>query len=125
MAKYRQGRINDEMQKAVAEALRAVKDPRVKDAFVSITGAEVTADLKYARIYYSALAGEKKEVARGLASSAGFLRREVAQRLNLRITPELLFVEDTSIANGAHIAELLHSITITKAEETGGQGDET
>lgn len=123
MAKYRQGRINDEMQKAIAEALRAVKDPRVKDAFVSVTGAEVTADLKYAKIYYSALTGEKKEVARGLASSAGFLRREVAQRLNLRITPELSFVEDTSIANGAHIAELLHSITITPTEE--GSAEET
>ena len=58
MAQYRRGRINDEMQKALAEILREVKDPRVKDAFVSITGAEVTPDLKFAKIYYSALRGD-------------------------------------------------------------------
>ena len=55
MAKYRRGRINDEMQKAVAEIIRGVKDPRVSGAFISITGADVTADLKYAKIYYSVL----------------------------------------------------------------------
>ena len=50
MANYRRGRINDEMQKVVAEILRELKDPRVSDAFLSVTGAEVTPDLKYAKI---------------------------------------------------------------------------
>lgn len=119
MAQYRRGRINDEMQKALAEILREVKDPRVKDAFVSITGAEVTPDLKFAKIYYSALRGDKKEVAKGLRSSAGFIRKMVAERLNLRMTPELTFVEDQSIAYGAHISTLLNSITITPIEDEG------
>ena len=117
MANYRRGRINDEMQKTMAAILREVKDPRVSEAFVSITGAEVTPDLKYAKIYYSAMRGDKKEVARGLKSSTGFMRRMVAQKMNLRITPELVFVEDGSIAYGAHIASLLNSIEITPAEE--------
>ena len=121
MAQYRRGRINDEMLKVLAEILREVKDPRVKDAFISITGADVTPDLKYAKVYYSALRGDKKEVRQGLKSSAGFIRRMVAQRLNLRITPEFTFVEDESIAHGAHIATLLNSITY--APETEGEND--
>ncbi len=116
MAHYRKGRINDEMQKTLADVLRSVKDPRVSGAFVSVTGAEVTADLKYAKIYYSVLRGDKKAVKEGLASSAGFIRGQVARRMDLRQTPELTFVEDTSIAYGAHISELLNSITISDPE---------
>ena len=116
MANYRKGRINDEMQKTVADILRAVKDPRVNGAFISVTGAEVTADLKYAKIYYSVLQGDKKAVKEGLASSAGYIRGQVARRMDLRQTPELTFVEDTSIAYGAHISELLNSITISDPE---------
>ena len=110
MANYRRGRINDEVQKVVAAALRDVKDPRVQSAFVSVTAAEVTPDLKYAKIFYSALRGTPKETAAGLRSCSGFIRRQIAQQLNLRVTPELTFVEDQSIAHGAHIAELLHKI---------------
>ena len=134
MANYRRGRINDEMQRAMAEILRSVKDPRVSGAFISVTGAEVTPDLKYAKIYYSALgmksAEDKKEIAKGLKSSAGYIRRQVAQRLNLRITPEITFVEDTSITYGAHIAELLNGITFSddenesKEEPEGEESDE-
>ena len=120
MANYRRGRINDEMQKEVAMILREVKDPRVCDAFISVTAAEVTPDLKYAKIYYSAMRGDKKEVRQGLKSSSGFIRRQVAARLNLRATPELTFIEDTSIAYGAHIQSLLSSIEITPEEEEDG-----
>ncbi len=115
MANYRRGRINDEMQRAMAQILRSVKDPRVSEAFISVTGAEVTPDLKFAKIFYSVLGAqtpeEKKEVAKGLKSSAGYIRRQVAQTLNLRITPELTFIEDTSITYGAHISKLLEGIT--------------
>lgn len=110
MANYRRGRINDEVQKVVAAALRDVKDPRVQSAFVSVTAAEVTPDLKYAKIYYSALRGDAKEVSKGLRSSTGFIRRHLAKTLNLRITPELTFIEDKSVSHGAHISELLHQV---------------
>ena len=111
------------MQKTLAEIVREIKDPRVKDAFVSITGADVTPDLKFAKVYYSALRGDKKGVYLGLKSSAGFIRRMVAQRMNLRATPEFTFVEDASIAHGAHIASLLNSITITPAEDEEGEDE--
>lgn len=126
MAKYRKGRVNDEVMKEVSVALREVKDPRVADAFVSITGADVTPDFKYAKIYYSALRGDKKEVAKGLKSATGYIRRHLAQSINLRVTPELTFEEDISIAHGAHIAELLHKIeseTAEKADENGNCED--
>ena len=117
MANYRRGRINDEMQKELAMILREVKDPRVKDAFISITSVDVTGDLKFAKVYYSALMGDKKEVKRGLASSAGFIRGQIAKRMNLRITPELTFIEDGSIEYGAKISKILEGITITDPDD--------
>jgi ribosome-binding factor A len=107
MAKYRQDRINEEMFREVAQLIRTVKDPRVSGAFVSVTGVEVTPDLKYAKIYYSALQGDKKEVKKGLAAASGYIRGQLAKNLNLRITPELTFCEDTSIAYGAKIEKII------------------
>jgi ribosome-binding factor A len=117
MANYRRGRINDEMKKELSLVLREVKDPRLKDAFISITAVEVTGDLKFAKVYYSAMIGDKKEIAKGLKSSAGYIRREIAQRLNLRMTPEFSFYEDHSIEHGAKISKLLNGIEITPEED--------
>lgn len=114
MANYRRGRINDEVQRELASILRDVKDPRVSGAFVSITAVDVTPDLKFAKIYYSSLMGDKKELARGLRAASGFIRSQIAQRLNLRITPELTFILDDSVAHGAHISKLLNSITFSE-----------
>ena len=117
MAKYRQGRINEEIQKEMTVILRKVKDPRVSDAFISVTAADCTADLKYAKIYYSALSGDAKEIAKGLKAATGFIRRELARSLNLRITPELTFHPDSSISYGAHIASILEGLEISPEEE--------
>ena len=69
--------------------------------------------------------GDKKEVTKGLKAATGFIRREIARRLNLRITPELSFVEDTSIAYGAHISEILSKITYApETEEADGAEEE-
>ena len=117
MANYRKGRINDEVKKELSFILREVKDPRLSDAFISITSVEVSGDLKFAKVYYSALMGDKKEIAKGLKSCAGFIRREIARRLNLRMTPEFTFFEDHSIEHGAHISKLLNQIEISPEEE--------
>lgn len=124
MAKYRQGRINDEMQKELAEILRDVKDPRVSGAFISVLGVDATPDLKYAKVYYSVLTGDKKEIAKGLRSSAGYIRGQLARRMNLRMTPELTFYEDHSIAHGAHISKLLSEIEISEPDEDGDAEEE-
>ena len=122
MANYRRGRINDEMKKELSQVLREVKDPRLTDAFISITAVDVTGDLKFAKVYYSAMMGDKKEIAKGLKSSAGFIRREIARRLNLRMTPEFTFVEDHSIEHGAHISKLLNGIEISPEEDEDDNG---
>ena len=119
MAKYRQGKINDAVMQAMSEAVRDIKDPRVSSAMVTITAAEVTPDLKFAKIYFSSIMGDKNDVKRGLVSATGFLRRTLSQKLNLRITPELTFCEDKSIEHGAHIAKLLNSIEFAPDTDEG------
>ena len=116
MPKYRRGRINDEMQKELMRILRTVKDPRLQDAFLSVTAVDCTADLKYAKIYYSALQGDEKEIRLGLKAATGYIRRELAHSLNLRITPELTFLRDSSIAYGAHISSILEGLEISPEE---------
>ena len=122
MANYRRGRINDEVKKELSMILREVKDPRISDAFISVTAVDVSGDLKFAKVYYSAMMGDKKEVAKGLKSSAGYIRREIARRLNLRMTPEFSFYEDHSIEHGAKISKLLNGIEITPEEDENGDG---
>ena len=117
MANYRKGRINEEMQREVAKILRNVKDPRVSEAFISITGAEVTPDLKYAKIYYSAMSGDKKQIKQGFRAASGFIRGQLSKNLNLRITPELTFIEDSSIEYGARISSILEKITYSDDKE--------
>ena len=122
MAKYRQNRINDAVALELAVILREVKDPRVSDAMITVTAADVTPDLKYAKIYYSVLGadGDKeqlKNIYLGLKSAAGFIRSQLAKRLNMRATPELTFIEDSSVKHGVEIAAILNSLDITPAEE--------
>ena len=116
MANYRRGRINDAIARELSIALREARDPRIVSALVSVTHAEVAADLKVTKIYFSSM-GDKKEVLTALRSASGMLRRHLAMTLNLRITPELLFYPDSSIEHGAHIAELLHTIEAKRKPE--------
>ena len=109
MASNRIGRINEEIQRELSALIRTLKDPRVSAmGMVSITRVDTTGDLRYSRIYVSALNKEQeKDVIRGLKSAAGYLRRELGSALRLRYTPELQFIADDSIQYGAHILFLL------------------
>ena len=108
----RSERISEEFQKALAEAIRTLKDPRVHEAMVSVTRCEVTGDLRYAKAYISVFGSEqqKKDVMHGLKSASGYLRRNVAAKIRLRYAPEILFTLDDSITHGAHINEVLHEL---------------
>lgn len=111
MAGYRRGRINEELSRELSAIIREVKDPRVSNALVSITSADVTADMKYAKVYFSCIGNvDKAEVKKGLESAAGFIRKQVALRLNLRQTPQLNFISDDSIEYGANINRLLKQV---------------
>ena len=126
MANYRRSRINEEVQKELCEILREVKDPRVARAFVSVTAVDVTPDLKFAKVFYSTLGRcDEKDVQKGLVSAHGFIRTQIARRLNLRQTPEFTFVRDRSAENGAHISQLLKQVEsdlTDKPEESENAG---
>ena len=108
MPSNRIGRINEEIQRELADQLRHLKDPRVSSGMVSVTRVDTTGDLLYARVYVSALdKSQEKEILKGLKSASGFLRRELGRALQLRYTPELQFIADDSIQYGAHILEVL------------------
>jgi ribosome-binding factor A len=104
----RVARVADSIQQTVAELLlREIKDPRI--GMVSVTGVTLSADLRHARVFFSVI-GDEAQRARslaGLQSAGGFIRKEVARRLKLRVAPELVFEFDPSLERGARIAELL------------------
>ena len=104
-------RVGGVVRQELAELLRThVKDPRV--GFVSITGVDVSPDLRNARVLVSVMGDDetKQKTLKGLDSAKTFLRSLLAQRLQLRYTPELLFKLDDSIAYSAHIHSVLDQL---------------
>ena len=88
MSSNRIGRINDEIQKELSALLRTVKDPRVTDSMLTITHVDTTSDLRYARIYVSALnCPDEKGLLKGLKSAAGYLRHELGSRMRPALYP--------------------------------------
>ena len=114
MASNRIGRINEEVQRELAALIPTVKDPRVT-GMISVTAVDVTPDLKFAKVYISVLdKSDSDQVLKGLKSASGYLRRELGRALNLRSTPELDFLQDDSMAKGAHILEMLRNPEVVK-----------
>ena len=115
MASNRIGRINEEIQRELSSLFRTLKDPRVQGGMVTITHVDTTTDLRYAKVFISILdKSDEQQVMRGLKSAAGWLRRELGHRLQLRYTPELSFVLDESIDKGAHILAMLRDPNVVK-----------
>ena len=108
----RLGRINEEAKKEISAIIRELKDPRVSKGLLSVVAVDVTKDLKRCKVYVSVLGDDEvqKEAIKGLKNASGFVRRELAARLDLRNTPEMIFELDHSIENGAHINDLLKGI---------------
>ena len=114
MASNRIGRINEEIQRELASLIPNVKDPRVS-GLISVTAVDTTPDLRYAKIYISVLdKSDCAQVLKGLKSASGDLRRELGHALQLRYTPELTFVRDDSIDQGAHILDMLRNPNVVK-----------
>lgn len=112
MANYsRTDRISEEVKRELSAVIRDLKDPRLP-VMTSVVSVKVTKDLKFAKAYISIMGDEKslKDGFDALKSASGFIRREIGRRLNLRNTPEFIFVADDSIAYGAHINEILKDL---------------
>ena len=119
MASNRIGRINEEIQKELSSLLRTLKDSRVQDTMISITRVETTPDLRYTKVYVSFLQEERaNDAMKGLKSAAGYLRRQLAQNLQLRYAPEIVWALDDSITYGAKMLKLINSLGVSNDEDT-------
>ena len=110
--KTRMIRINDEIARVTADVIRSeLADPRI-GSVVSVIGAEATQDLKYCKIRVSVFGDEerKAECMEGLTRAAGFIRKRVAEVINLRQTPEITFVYDDSIEHGMRMRKLIEDV---------------
>ena len=107
----RQGRIDEEFRKELSQLVTfELKEPSIT-GMVSVTKVKVTNDLKYAKIYISILnSKDEKATIEGLKKSSGFIRTELAKRINLRNTPELVFELDESLEYGARIDKIINDL---------------
>ncbi|MBQ8159147.1 MAG: 30S ribosome-binding factor RbfA [Clostridia bacterium] len=123
-------RISEEVRREVDRIIRdELHDPRIDGTF-SITRADVTRDLRYAKIYVSVLEDDKRApFLAACKSAAGYIRRALGKEMIIRTAPELIFVEDNNIAYGVHIAKVLRDVQATEhheeEEETENAGDDS
>lgn len=113
MAGYQRiDRISETLKQGLVEVIRALKDPRIA-SMTSIVSLSVTRDLRFAKVYVSVFGSEEEEqrTLEGLRRAAGFIRKELAQKVDVRYTPELIFEADHSIAHGAKIAEIINTFS--------------
>ena len=120
---HRSDRISDQVRREVDQIIRnQLSDPRITGTF-SVTRAEVTRDLRYAKIYVSILEEDKAAgVMAALKGAAGFVRRELGKNMVIRYTPEIIFQLDQNIAYGVHIADVLSKVRAKEVE--GNDTDE-
>jgi len=123
MATYRLDRIEEEVKKELSTIISELKDPRISGV-ISVVAVNVTKDLRFAKAFISILGSSEQgeNTLKGLNSAAGFIRKEIGHRLNLRNTPEFSFTEDSSIEYGAHINKLIRDVAV-KSEETNEEGN--
>lgn len=118
-------RINAEMQRELSRILREeVKDPRIP-VMISVTSAEVAPDLKTCKAYISVLGDEEtvEETKAALKSAAGFIRHEIAVNLNLRLTPEIKFIMDNSIAYGSAMSQKIDEVMAAQNAKVAEMGE--
>ncbi len=118
MAGFKNDRRAQDIRMALQIIFSELKDPRVSP-MLSVLKVDLSADLSYCKVYVSAVEGVEKtdESVKGLKSAAGFIRREIAHRLNLRKAPEFKFIADHSIDHSMHINELLHQVIKPEATQ--------
>ena len=105
-------RINGEVQRALADIVRGgIKDPRISP-LTSVVAAEVAPDLKTCKAWISVLGDEKavEDTLAGLNSATGYIKGQLAKKINLRNTPDIRFIMDQSIAYGVSMSKLIDDV---------------
>ncbi len=123
MSYQRIDRISEQVRREVDQIIRErLSDPRIRGTF-SVTRAEVTRDLRYAKIYVSILEeADRAPMMAALKKAAGFVRHELGQSMIIRYAPEILFEEDHNIEYGIHIASVLKQVR--PEEETNDESSD-
>ena len=134
---YRQGRLGEEIRRIISELLiSGIKDPRVAEHMISISGVSVTSDGSYATCYVSVLnfskdeeekKTEENDILAGLNSAKAVMKKEISRQVKVRHIPELIFKIDRSMDYGRHIEEILDTIdfdSYQKDEEEAEDADE-
>lgn len=119
-------RINGEVLRVLSNIIRQeIKDPRIH-MMTSVTAVEVAPDLKTCKAYISVLGSdeERSETIKGLKSAEGYVRRQLARELNLRNTPQITFILDTSIEYGVNMSKLIDDVTQNLHDEEREEKDE-
>ena len=120
MSSQRSGRVQEAIRQEVSNIVREqIRDPRL--GFLTITGVELTNDLRYARIYFSVLGDEKaKRLAlRGLNSAKGYIKGLLGDRIKLRYMPDIEFKIDETLERTQHIYDLFEKIKKEKKDDAG------
>jgi ribosome-binding factor A len=107
----RQERVQSQMVQELSDIIRKeLRDPRL--GFVTLTGAEISRDLRHAKVFVSVLGDKEaqKQAVKALNGASGLMRGEFARRAHLRVAPEIEFHPDEGIARGQHIFDLLNSV---------------
>ena len=121
----RLGRTNSDIERVISDLLRRIKDPRVNQGMISVTGVDTAGDLSFCKVYLSVLGlQDEKKFMQGLKSASGYLRRELGNALKLRAVPELSFNLDRSIEYGAHINALIADLDITPEADENDKDDD-
>lgn len=118
-------RIADQIQRELNDILRfELKDPRVGD--ITLTGVDVTADYGHAKIFFTSLAPAEQhaDIQKALVKASGFLRSELARRMNTRTVPLLHFVYDESVEHGMELSRLIDSAVADLPPESDDKADQ-
>lgn len=117
-------RINGEVQKVIAEAIRYSKDPRISP-MTSVMETVVAPDLKTCKVWVSVMGSDedRAETAEGLKSAAGYIRSVVAKELNMRYTPEITFIVDDSIEYAINMSKKIEEVSAADRASKIARGD--
>lgn len=111
MGSYKVQRINEDIKRELTDIFRSLKDPRI-DPLVTIVKVDLSGDMSHCKVYVSSMSGmdKAKESVEGLKSAAGFIRREIGKRIDMRRTPDFHFFADDSIEKSAEISKKINDL---------------
>lgn len=118
-------RLNEDILRELSAAVSGVKDPRVANAFVTITRTELTSDLSYCKVWVACMGGAERtdKACEGMKAASGYFKKMIAARVRMRKMPELIFVPDNSLEYSEHIESIIAKLPKPAEEESEGEDE--